>query len=950
MIQSDVNAFLAAVEMMNVQGPRALVACAEFAHDGAGPLPKSADFCEHLEQSTPNDVLRRRLHVALARWDASDPSPGWASGTAPNTRERRVQIMQRLDLDGRAEKVFADLFPIANQDAPIVIAADWEPWYRTHEQTGRDFYWRAYSRYLHEIKGWDAAAVEQALDVATTCVVERLANPTSEETYQSKGLVVGYVQSGKTANFTGVIAKAIDAGYRLIIVLTGTTDLLRAQTQRRLDMELVGKENLLRGIKPDDEEGLLAVDYLNDDNDWPNFLEHGVLPADTGHPDIHRLTTRSFDYKRLFQGISGLDFERREKTQRFYHPDNLFVADARLAVVKKNAAVLRKLVADLKKITAKLGDIPTLIIDDESDQASVNTTNPQTWGPEQKNRTAINKLLAELLRMLPRAQYVGYTATPFANVFIDPSDAEDIFPKDFLIALSRTPGYMGAADFHDMDDERPDARDRTGYSACKAHVRFVKARTEGELEADGLSRAMDTFVLTGAVKLYREAAGIGRYRHHTMLVHENMKKVVHREQAERLKSLWDRAGYRTSDCYERLQKLYETDISLATKAVSPEAPVVDFSVIFKFVGKAAAKIGQTGHPALVVNSDKIEGEALDFDRDPVWRILIGGNKLARGFTVEGLTVTYYRRDTKQADTLMQMGRWFGFRPNYQDLVRLYTTPELYEAFEAICEGEMFFREELEQYADFATDGHPQVTPAQIPPLVAQHLRRIRPTAANKMYNAELAERRTLNKEPTGYPPMSSRKALVDNAEAFLPLIEEACKHPILVEGTRGSLRALQVKIPHSRMLDVLEALSWGNPECFRADLAWLKTLSSTQVADWSVLLPQLKNEGGERYVGDAGPLAVYERAVVNGVLKFKSPPSDRPVAEAIAEAEGSRTGAMLLYPTVQKDEKPLERVDLEDVVMAFRLVLPRSAGSADGRLVTFVTRNSDVPAYRMVDV
>ncbi len=124
---------------------------------------------------------------------------------------------------------------------------------------------------------------------------------------------------------------------------------------------------------------------------------------------------------------------------------------ARIAIVKKNATVLSRLVKDLKKITAKLGDIPALVIDDESDQASVNTSNPKKWKAGQKERTSINRHISDLLRLLPRGQYIGYTATPFANVFVDPSDATDIFPADFLLSLERPPDYMGARDFHDLD-------------------------------------------------------------------------------------------------------------------------------------------------------------------------------------------------------------------------------------------------------------------------------------------------------------------------------------------------------------------------------------------------------------------------------------------------------------------------------------------------------------------
>ncbi|MGW3811064.1 hypothetical protein [Micromonospora sp. NPDC005113] len=166
--------------------------------------------------------------------------------------------------------------------------------------------------------------------------------------YQAKGLVVGYVQSGKTANLTGVIAKAVDAGYRLVIVLTGTTNMLRAQTQRRLDMELVGRENLEPEISAHDNKG----HEYQDDPDWESdrFIRHGGRPSDAGYPDIRRLSTHGWDYRRLRQGFLALEFPRRERSLPLFAPVNLYTSDARLVVAKKNKTVLQDLVADLGRV------------------------------------------------------------------------------------------------------------------------------------------------------------------------------------------------------------------------------------------------------------------------------------------------------------------------------------------------------------------------------------------------------------------------------------------------------------------------------------------------------------------------------------------------------------------------------------------------------------------------
>ena len=242
--------------------------------------------------------------------------------------------------------------------------------------------------------------------------------------------------------------------------------------------------------------------------------------------------------------LSRLRWRRRDKLKPLYDPYNLFPCGARLAVVKKNATVLKRLVGDLKKVRKQLGEIPTLIIDDESDQASVNTTDPRKWKEGETERTSINRLLSELLGLLPRAQYVGYTATPYANVFVDPEDAEDIFPKDFLLALRKPQGYMGVSDFHDLD---------VVYGGWGAQLRRTPMRRPSSATLTGdtleerrleLAAAMDAFVLAGAIKLYREKVGNkqGAFRHHTMLVNESFKKDDHAETAEIVKSIWNERG------------------------------------------------------------------------------------------------------------------------------------------------------------------------------------------------------------------------------------------------------------------------------------------------------------------------------------------------------------------------------------------------------------------------
>ncbi|MDR3079986.1 MAG: Z1 domain-containing protein [Streptomyces sp.] len=901
----------------------------------------------------------------LNSWDFAQDAP-WAPDSGPRTRARRDALYDKLCLGPDLRKVLDTAMPVSEVPAPTVITREFTPWYTPERAAARSFYWQAYEEKLRA-KGWSPEAIA-SLDEASRAVVERLSDPEQSDARQAKGLVVGYVQSGKTANFTGVTAKAIDAGYRLIIVLGGTLNLLRAQTQRRLDMELIGQENILRGADPDDVDSLVGIDYVGDeDPDWPKFVSHGGRPSARGAFDIERLTTRDNDYKSLATGIRALEYEKRDTALPLTHPSNLHRAAARVMVVKKNKAVLSKLVKDLKQIKALLGEIPTLIIDDESDQASVNTSNPKKWAAGSTERTAINAQISQLLGLLPRAQYVGYTATPFANVFVDPSDGEDIFPSDFLISLPRPVGYMGVQDFHDLDSPVPHSERDVANSKEKAHVRGIYAESEG---GDRLQEALDAFLLTGALKLYRAAHGVpaGPFRHHTMLVHESVRTDDHAELALRINTMWHESGHASTAGQARLQGLYERDFATVSAAQAPEMPTPStYEELQPYVNKAKQNIASGGRPVLVVNGDSdryFDQLDLDFNGpDPVWKILVGGTKLSRGFTVEGLTITYYRRTTRQADTLMQMGRWFGFRPGYRDLVRLYIgreeaygreqTADLYEAFEGICRDEELFREQLSRYAELV-DGKPQLTPAQVPPLVSQHLSWVRPAAANKMFNAELVEVRSPGVwvEPTEYP--EEPESLRHNVECWSPVLGALGEGQVSLAVEDGPQYAARTgTITHAQLLNVLCDLRWSAPERFSPHLEFLLDAAQGDGAidDWFVVAPvQTSARRREARILGRGPFSLARRNRRRGAL-FGAIREPRHVAAVMRLAGASyltgnatveenvrpRRGALVLYPVVESEPRlaPDGSIDPRELVMAFAFVAPTSTATRGRPLVRF---------------
>ncbi|BBX12138.1 hypothetical protein MNVM_12190 [Mycobacterium novum] len=946
---------IAAVASLTEKGPARLLKWVNVDREDGHEI-KPDDLVGFLnEDNQQSSTALLRLSLALSDWDfASEPEWDSACGTPtePRTRERRQRVYELLDIPRAAKDRLDEIAPVATMRT-AVISLRWKPWYTKERQIASALYWPNYRDHLLKQPGWSGESVA-ALDNATNEVVQRLSDPSSDDSYQSKGLVVGYVQSGKTANFAGVIAKAIDAGYRLVIVMTGTIELLRSQTQRRLDRELVGRENLTRGLA--DPESAEEFDYA-DDPDWQarRFISHGDTFHQQGYPAIERLTFLNDDYQRLKQGLTRMNFPLVNRSKRFYEPENLMSADARLAIVKKNKSVLEKLAKDLKPLREKLADIPTLIIDDESDLASVNTRNPA----KTTERTAINKAICQLLNQLPRSQLVMYTATPFANFFVDPDDPDDVFPKNFIISLDKPRNYMGVADFHDIDWNTEDPKDDPATSNERAYVRKVGPPPDFT-DAEGLGRrkdemreALDSFVLSGALKLYRVNADDIKARHHTMLVHESTNTADQKKQAQLIREVWTEAAYHTPQTLARLRKLWEIDYEpvCRTRAGKYSVPA-SFNELKGAIGEAARRINEVGDPVLIVNSDadvQKNQQALDFDRNEVWRILVGGAKLSRGFTVEGLTISFYTRKALQADTLMQAGRWFGYRDGYRDLVRLFIRRDpdgapqridLYEAFEGLMRDEMALRQSLEEYEGFNEDGTPILEPWQVPPIVSQHLPYLRPSARNKMFNAEVHTMGDAGrlKDYYGIPPRSSGDEKQANFELLAPVLASAVDEQIFLSSRRKpeeAPKAFTAKvgtITANDFLTMLDQLKWNDQ--FRKVIdptrRFYHNLAERDgLTDLVVVWPQLANSSQLFELPNVGPGQVVTRqrrdapriGFVGSDAKHRdaleriagaSKASRDPVAEAWQDP-ARRRGSMLVYVAADPSHKGDAKATVDDL-------------------------------------
>lgn len=974
--------FLNAVRAIETGPPRDLIARAQPDADQLGVKLNSSHLADLLHSAQDDDALLNKLGLLVHGWDIAPASDAWAAGTAPSSPARRALVCTLLGFDDQGRETLAERRPIF-KDHSVVISAPWARWYSPARAAEHEFYWPRYRDYLLTTRKWPAESVA-ALHRSTSSVLERIADPTRPEAHQSKGLVVGYVQSGKTANFTGVAAKAIDAGYRLVIVMTGTIELLRAQTQRRMDMELVGRQNIL-GDLTSTQAREANFDY-QDDLEWHagRFLDLGVAEPIVG---IRRLTSHRADYQSQFK---TLRIDRVDQSKPLFDPSNLFRSAARLAVVKKNAAVLRKLVTDIKANRNAFAEIPVLIIDDESDQASVNTVDPEKVerarqeGREIKERRAINQHIASMLEMMPRAQYVGYTATPFANVFVDPSDDIGIFPRDFVIGLDRPDGYMGVSDFHDLEPVKP-GQQNWNTSNELAFVRHLEsAEDEETTRKDELAVALDMFVLTGAVKLYRESVDPHlRFRHHTMLVHQSVRKDDHRELADDVRALWKRAGYASPASKPRLETLYEEDVVPVAEARRTEGlpAMPNFEELVPFVGKAVAKIAEhANNPVIVVNSDadvQREQQALDFDRYPIWRILVGGSKLSRGFTVEGLTVTYFRRATNMSDSLTQMGRWFGFRAGYQDLVRLYIarearfgnrTVDLFEAFEAVARDEAAFRTQLEQYAQWVGD-EPLVRPIDIPPLVQQHLPWLMPTAKNKMFNARLVEQSESPFTASGYPTHLAQ--LKHNLDLWRPLIAGAAEPVKLPEGVDlGEFTALVGVAGAKDLIDAVSSMAYlANYGQYAVEpkLTYFRRLvKEGLLEDFLIVMPQLATSTIE--VAGIGPRRLVSRDRRAGrndkfgeITDVKHRHAAQTFVEGaptarLAEWFSPRRGAVLLYLVRESDPKydglgSVPEADPErGVIVAYSIWVPEGALPSGPPVLRFQVRDAANPDLLTIDM
>ncbi len=583
-----------------------------------------------------------------------------------------------------------------DMDTGTAIIADHQSWLPARQPDIDPYYWNRYAGYLNR-DGWPPKVVN-TLDKVTDEILDLMGDPAKTTAWFRRGLVMGDVQSGKTATYTALCCKAADAGYRLIILLTGTLESLRRQTQERLDAGFVGL----------DSSGLLSQQRTT--------REVGVgLLNRTRMAGVFTSTKKDF---------------RSDLMNQLGFRLNAF-AEPVLVVVKKNKKILENLENWLRSYNAgndgKI-DTPMLLIDDEADNASVNTNS------NNDDPTAINERIRALLRLFTRSSYVGFTATPFANIFIDPDSendmvGDDLFPQHFIYALEAPTNYVGAQSIFgdevmiDCLREIEDADD------------FFPSRHRPTLAVDALPEsllsAFKSFIVSNAI---RDLRGEGN-THRSMLV--NVSRFT--DVQDQVACLLD---HELREIHREIRSYSQLDPSEAcrskTIAAIRDTWTSEFSETEFAWFEVQKALLRAALPLQVRSVNQRSGAAsLDYSlyRESGLRVIaVGGNSLSRGLTLEGLSTSYFFRNSQMYDTLLQMGRWFGYRDGYSDLCRIWLSEEATHWYRHIALASEELRSEIRRMQAF------NLTPKDFGLKVRAHPDSLIVTARNKMRATQIIER------------------------------------------------------------------------------------------------------------------------------------------------------------------------------------------------------------------
>lgn len=653
---------------------------------------------------------------------------------------RRVSLVLSYELsDEEFEAVRKELHHRQTivMEPGIAISSDpnFKNWYNPIDIDHSYSYWERYKKYL----SFDLLLPEkviQSIDISTTDIVNLLGEPVENGIFARKGLVIGDVQSGKTANYISVINKAADAGYKVIVLLTGTIEKLRQQTQARID------------------EGFIGIDTSDLERERRNNpIGVGLI---NGGISVSSFTSIIKDFNKSVLTNSNVPL------------DSLSIP--LILVVKKNKAVLDSIYklfnGEKKDQTYNKINQSLLFIDDEADNASINT-NSQDNDP-----TAINKSIRRILGLFMRSSYVGYTATPYANVFIEPNtkedmENEDLFPKDYIYVLQPPSNYIGAREIYSEDGQY-----KTMYRVIDDFEEFLplKHKKDYELPLDlplTLKKAILSFFIANAIRDLRGDLNT----HRSMLINVSRFICIQNDLKDLVNDYFLLARdkiqhYLLNSDYSKypLLKLLEDVYNEEFKNVGSFEETKDINwqsiraQLFNSIKNIRVESINGG------NASKL----LDYKgyHNGLRLIAIGGLSLSRGLTLEGLCISYFYRNSVMYDTLMQMGRWFGYRRNYEDLCQVWMSEESYSWYQHISEATDELRDEINRIY------YSNLTPLDVGIKVRSSEGALIVTARNKMRSAgDYIADLSLNGDYIEAPHFSKSSQIINrNIEAVKNLI------------------------------------------------------------------------------------------------------------------------------------------------------------------------------------
>jgi hypothetical protein len=563
------------------------------------------------------------------------------------------------------------------------------PWLQNKRENIDWNYWSRYKSLLYQ-KHFSPNVVNK-IDIVTDEILDLLQDPDTGGQWQRKGLVVGHVQSGKTANYIGLISKAFDSGYKLVIVLAGLLNSLRKQTQGRIDEGVIGLNSSKRLDDIRIEDKLVGVGKIDSSN----------FPV--------TITTVDSDFNRNHARQNQQALEQYSKPVVF--------------IVKKNVGIIKNLIEWLRSNNFDLSKYPLLLIDDEADHASINTKKYEL------DPTMTNKRIRELLTLFPKNIYLGYTATPFANIFINPDSTEDmmkdLFPENFIKSLDAPSNYFGGERIYVEDN-----LDAVRLIDDHSDILPIKHRIydHPEILPQSLKTAINNYILVCAIRILR----LDDSKHNSMLVNvsrftgiqSTVKTLIHAYLSEVRDSI---KGYYA---LEQIEALKNSVIKELKTLFDAEYFAIEFEWIDiqNNLNSAASKI-QT----IEINGSPGAEKDIDYSKEnyPNGRsiIAVGGISLSRGITLEGLSISYFLRNSIAYDTLMQMGRWFGYRPGYENLCRVYMTDDSRGYYHHITLATEELRKEFKLMMSM------NMTPRDFGLKVRNHPESLIVTARNKMRSA-----------------------------------------------------------------------------------------------------------------------------------------------------------------------------------------------------------------------